>query len=220
MVGAVFIGTFLPLVLLMLLLRHSRPVFASFCWGMLAFLLVYVTSPTLYRILGIDDVIEFTAVFVGPPYEEFLKALPLVVAAVFAQRSLIPFFYILGMASGIGFSIEENLNFLIRFHQNDGDSMTLMILRSFSTCLMHGVATGLIGYSLTLAKRRKGLIVFLFPAIGWSIATFYHAFFNWLMLQQQMVIGLLIALIAFFALLFIMKQVEGKAPEVQGTIWQ
>lgn len=69
MVGAIFIGTFLPLVLLLLLLRHSRPVFSCFCWGMLAFLIVYLTSPTLYRILGIENVLSITAVYAGPPYE-------------------------------------------------------------------------------------------------------------------------------------------------------
>tara|TARA_R110002096_G_scaffold40688_10_gene110359 strand:+ start:596 stop:1258 length:663 start_codon:yes stop_codon:yes gene_type:complete len=220
MVGAIFIGTFLPLALLMLLLRHSRPVFASFCWGMVAFLIVYLSSPALYRVLGIPNEIDVTAIFVGPPFEELLKALPLVIAAIFSRRSMIPFYYILGMSSGIGFSIEENLNFLIEFHQNDGDSMVLMILRSFSTCLMHGVATGLVGYAMTLACRRDGFQKLVMPPLGWLIASCYHSLFNWLMIQGHLVIGMIIAFAFFFLFLFRMKTEESNAAETQGTVWE
>tara|TARA_R110000850_G_scaffold209705_9_gene335729 strand:+ start:1869 stop:2531 length:663 start_codon:yes stop_codon:yes gene_type:complete len=220
MVGAIFIGTFLPLALLMLLLRHSRPVFASFCWGMLAFLIVYLTSPALYTLLGVSRELSVTAVYVGPPYEEFLKVFPVVLAAIFSGRSIIPFYYILGMASGIGFSIEENLNFLVEFHRTDGESMALMVLRSFSTCLMHGVATGFIGYALTLSRRQSGKNKFLIPVAAWAASTVYHGLFNWLMISDHLVFGLLFALAFFFLFLYRMKVIEPTAAETRGTMWQ
>ncbi|NRB76464.1 MAG: PrsW family intramembrane metalloprotease [Verrucomicrobiales bacterium] len=220
MVGAIFIGTFLPLALLLLLLRHSRPVFSCFCWGMLAFLIVYLTSPTLYRILGIENVLSITAVYIGPPYEELLKAMPLLVAAIISRQSIIPFYYILGMSSGIGFAIEENLNFLAEFHSKPGESMALMTLRSFSTCLMHGVCTGFIGFTLTLARRDPTWKRNVFPIAGWLVATIYHGFFNWLMIHGFLAAGVILAMVVFLIFFGWMKSEESKAKETEGTIWQ
>ena len=144
MVGAIFIGTFLPLVLLLLLLRHSRPVVSCFCWGMLAFLLVRLLSPLLYQAFAVPDELSFQAVFVGPPLEELLKAIPVVVALAVSARSLIPFIYILGMASGIGFAVEENLNYLVAWNQDAGGSMSLMVLRSLKILSQWVLKTGIV----------------------------------------------------------------------------
>ena len=221
MVEAVFIGTSVPLVLLLLLLRHSRPVFTMFCWGMLSFLLVYLVSPPLYRVLGVGNDLSFDAVFVGPPLEELVKALPLFALPFLADRSFIPYFYIFGMASGIGFAIDENLIYLIQYHEDDAQSRTLMVVRSFSTCLMHGVATGFTGYLVTLATRRTSWIGRLgLPFLGWLIASIYHGTFNAIAMANQTAWAMGLALVIFGLFLYRMKSAEAWAPEIQGTPWQ
>lgn len=220
MVEAVFIGTFVPLVLLLALLRHSRPMMGSFCWGIAAFLIVHLISPPLYTWLGVPDRLEITAVFVGPVLEELLKPLPILIIGCFAVRSLVPYFYILGISAGIGFAVEENLIYLLRFIGDEDASRTLMILRSFSTCLMHGVATGFTGWTLTLARRRPSAFAGIFPLVGITLAIVLHASFNWLMLKQHMVIGILLAFVAFIAFLIAMKELETNAPETRGTVWE
>lgn len=220
MVEAVFIGTSVPLVLLLLLLRHSRPVFSMFCWGMVSFLAVYMVSPPLYDALGVGKDIRFDAVFVGPGLEEFLKALPLFFIPFLADRSFTPYFYIFGMASGIGFAIEENLIYLIQFHEDDAQSRTLMILRSFSTCLMHGVATGFIGFMVTQAKRNRGVASVALGFLGWLLASIYHGTFNALTIADHTAFAVCLAFGVFAFFIYRMKSIASWAPEIQGTNWQ
>lgn len=218
---AVFIGTFVPMILMLSLLRHSRAVIGSFCWGMAAFFLVYLLSPWLYRILGVTGGLEITAVFIGPPFEEILKPLPVFLMAAFAARSFVPFFYILGLACGIGFAVEENLVYLIRFDTGEAaDSRVLMVVRSFSTCLMHGVASGFVGYSLTLACRSQGFGRVFFPLLAILSAAIYHGGFNWLMLRELVVPAVLLAFVTFIAFLLTMKELEARARETKGTVWE
>ncbi|MDF1849768.1 MAG: PrsW family glutamic-type intramembrane protease [Verrucomicrobiales bacterium] len=220
MVEAVFIGTIIPLLFMWGLLRHSRPLFGCFCWGAVSFLVIYLVSPPLYRWLDLTNAYRFTAVVVGPVFEELLKPLPLYFLLVWGARSLTPFFYILGLACGMGFAIEENLVYLIRFSEGEEDSRMLMVLRSFSTCLMHGVATGWSGYALTLAKRRGGARGGAIAIGGLLLASLYHGAFNWTMWEGHLVAGMLVAFCFFIAFLCLMKKMEIRAPETEGTQWE
>lgn len=220
MVEAVFIGTIIPLLFMLGLLRHSRPLFGCFCWGAVSFLLIYLVSPILYGSLGWVDEFRRNAILIGPTLEEILKPLPLFLIAAFGVRSLTPFFYILGLACGMGFAIEENLVYLIRYFESEEQSRLLMIVRSLSTCLMHGVATGWTGYLLTLAKRRHGLARRVLPVVGIATAAAYHGVFNWLMLEGRTVAGLLLAFVLFVVFLYTMKERESRAPETRGTVWE
>ena len=219
---AVFIGTFVPLVLMLLLLRHSRPVISFFCWGMASFIIVSAVSPPLYAWLGLGKDLNIDAVFVGPPLEELVKGLPLLLLPWWLQRSFVPYYYIFGLASGIGFSVEENIIYLINFGLDESDSysITLMVLRSFSVCLMHGVATGTIGYMVTKAVRASQPMKILYPLWGWLLASLYHGAFNWSMLNWHAGIGTVVAIIIFGIFFYNMKETESWAPEIQGTNWQ
>ncbi|MEM6915041.1 MAG: PrsW family glutamic-type intramembrane protease [Verrucomicrobiota bacterium] len=221
MVEAIFIGTFVPMILMLGLLRHSRAVIGCFCWGMAAFFLVHLVSPPLYRFLGTSGNLDVEAVFVGPPLEELLKPLPVYLMAAFAPRSFVPFFYILGLACGIGFAVEENLTYLVQFDLGtEQEARGIMVIRSFSTCLMHGVATGFIGYALTVARRRRLFARLTLPVLSWIVASVYHGSFNWLMLNEFLVPAVLLAFLAFLAFLLTMKELEAKAPETRGTVWE
>ncbi|MEM9015817.1 MAG: PrsW family glutamic-type intramembrane protease [Verrucomicrobiota bacterium] len=220
MVEAVFIGTFVPMVLMLVLLRHSRPVIGCFCWGMAAFLLTHLLSPSLTTLLGTNE-FGISAVFIGPALEEFLKPIPILLLAFIAVRSLVPFFYILGLAAGIGFAVEENVIYLIRFGlELEEGSRVLMVLRSFSTCLMHGVATGLTGFFVTEACRQPKSWSWMLVVMAWLVALAYHGLFNWLMLEGHLAIGVLVAMAVFTAFLIAMKECEKRAPETRGTMWE
>ena len=220
MTKAVFIGTFVPLVLMLLLLRHSRPVVSFFCWGMLSFLIITLISPPLYGFLGLGDDLHINAVFFGPPLEELIKALPILLVPWLLQKSFVPYYYIFGLASGIGFAVEENILYLIRFHETEAQSTTLMVMRSFSVCLMHGVATGTTGYLVTKAVRAEKAMIVIYPLLGWLAASVYHAAFNWAMLNWHYGIATTVAILVFGVFLYRMKEAESWAPEIQGTNWQ
>lgn len=219
---AVFIGTFVPLVLLLLLLRHSRPVFSFFCWGLAAFMVIHTISPPIYVVLGLGNDLNVNAVFVGPPLEEMIKGLPLLALPWLLQRSFIPYYYIFGLVAGIGFAVEENIIYLINYGLDESDSYstTLMVLRSFSVCLMHGVATGTIGFAITKAVRARKHMIAVYPLTGWLIASLYHGAFNWSMLNLHPGIGTVTAIIIFGIFFYKMRETESWAPEIQGTTWQ
>jgi RsiW-degrading membrane proteinase PrsW (M82 family) len=110
-----------------------------------------------------------------PLVEEILKALAL---SSVSRRPEFTYFVdgaIYGFATGIGFSIFENFQYI---QQNPRLAILIAIVRSFSTCLMHGTATALVGTAIGRFRFRKrvgrGLALFA----GWTIAILLHALFN------------------------------------------
>lgn len=109
-----------------------------------------------------------------PISEEILKAIPVLYYAMFFsndERELIG----IGFATGVGFAILENASVLLL----GSSSVTIMwaLLRAFSTSLMHGMTTALLGFGMALIRKRKKLFVtgtFSFL----TLAIIYHAIFN------------------------------------------
>ena len=77
MIEAAFLGTIIPLLLLVVVLRHSRPMMLTFCWGMTAFVVAYLAGGIAAGALGVAAAGRSYAVFAAPPMEELLKSLPL-----------------------------------------------------------------------------------------------------------------------------------------------
>ena len=216
MVIAAFIATFFPLMLLALVLRHSRPVMLTFCWGMCAFLIIYFLIPRLEVLFGIQ--FPASGVYLGPPVEEILKAVPFLYWAFFAPRTLVPYFYILGMAAGIGFAVEENLRWLLALPESER-VIWIMVSRSFSTCLMHGTCTALVGLAVTAWLRRKGVAVVL-PFLALALASVLHGAFNYSVLSSMHLYYMGLPPIIFIGGLILIRKRQEGAPEVEGTSWQ
>lgn len=224
MIEAAFIGTFVPVLLLVFVLRHSRPVMLALCWGMCTFLIVRWLVPTLEPLVGLQGDVQRSAVIFGPPVEEILKALPLLIYFMFiAPKSFIPYIYIFGMAVGIGFGIEENLMHLL-LNEDPSWTRTLMILRSFSTCIMHGTMTAIVGIAVTHYRRNGGLAVMM-PFLAIGLASVLHSLFNYSVFAGSQVplyraLYLACPIILFFFGVMIVRKIERHAPETEGTEWE
>jgi RsiW-degrading membrane proteinase PrsW (M82 family) len=216
-IEAAFIGTLIPMLFLLVILRHSRPVISVFCWGMISFMLGYYLNNTLISILGITDFLTIS-LFVTPLVEEFLKMLPLFYFLFFAQDSFLPFIYIFGFSSGIGFAVEENLLYLISHHTQIVSSLLYMVVRSMSTCLMHGLCTALIGFIFTYI--RKNTIGYWFIPFGYILAVILHSSYNYLVNSVFTAIGILLAFILYLSFAIIMRYLAEQMPEAKNISWQ
>ena len=132
------------------------------------------------------------------------------------------------MASGIGFAIEENLLYLIERHTTILSSLVLMIVRSLSTCLMHGVLAGAIGFAFTIARRIwiskrtrfYSLAAVAFVLFGYIAAIGIHSAFNFVITSRWQPLAILIPGVVFVVGSALMKRIESSAPETKRTAWR
>jgi RsiW-degrading membrane proteinase PrsW (M82 family) len=158
--------------------RTFRLVMLCFAWGGiggvgLAYLFnTYVAVPLIEK-QGWDRVLLYVAF--APFAEEILKSL---VLFYISRRSEFTYFVdgaIYGFASGIGFSIAENFFYIFYF---PASGIALPLVRSFSVCLMHGTASGLVGAAVGRFRFQKRSGRGLAMLGGWGAAILLHAFFN------------------------------------------
>lgn len=209
MLEAVFAGTLIPLLFLLLILRHSRPIMSVFCWGLVAFMISYHVNGWAAGILGLAEDPRRVSVFVAPVVEEAFKMLPLLYFLFAAPKSFVPYIYIFGMAIGIGFSIEENLLFVLRSGEALESQRVYVILRSVSTCLMHGMTTAIIAYACTTVRRR-GYILLALVLISYGGAVFIHGLFNHLILSNMRTLAILLPGTVYIGGVLVLKWNEQK----------
>ncbi len=126
---------------------------------------------------------------VAPVIEEILKSAGVV---YFERRPEFTYFVdgaIFGFASGTAFAIVENLSYLQA--APPGQALGPSINRAFSTSLMHGSATALVGVSIGRFRFERGgaRAVALFG--GWAFAMLMHSAFNRLVNSGELTPGIL-----------------------------
>ena len=200
MVYVIFLCIALPLLLMLPILeRRSRRLVFFLLLGMTCALTAYEVNTILYALCGLDAV-RFTQT-VPPITEEILKALPVLIFALFFsddRKSILP----VAMSVGIGFSVLENTVILV---QNLA-AVTLgwAALRGLSASLMHGLCTMIVGAGLPYIKKQKKL--FWTGIFGlWSIAVTMHAMFNLLIQSQYSWLGACLPM-ALYVLLYLVRR--------------
>lgn len=203
MTYAVFLGMMIPLVFLILLLKgENRMMMLFFAWGMTAFILSLTVSGILITRLQISAF--HLSVTWAPVVEELFKALPLLYFLFRREKTEYPLVYF-AMAAGIGFSIQENYLYLMGFTSFGKSPAFYMVIRSITTCLMHGVATGMIGYGLTLIRKYEIMVAPLLFGL-FSVTIMLHALFNLYINSSIRLIGMLIPVLLYIAGLVVLYQ--------------
>ncbi len=203
MTYAVFLGMMIPLAFLILLLKsENRMMMLFFAWGMVAFVLSLAANTALCAALEIDTL--RLSVTWSPVVEELLKALPLLYFLFRKEKTELPLVYF-AMAAGIGFSIQENYLYLIGF-TSAGESIAFyVVMRSITTCLMHGVTTAMIGYGVTLIKKYEIMVAPLLFGL-FSVTIILHALFNLYINSSVRLIGMLMPVLLYGASLIVLNQ--------------
>lgn len=184
-----------------------RHVLLSFGWGLVAFGASYGVNALIYERfllhllkLSPSEGSLWLAVLMAPIVEEVLKSAVLIFLA--RQMSYFIDGMIYGFVGGTAFSILENVLYLAD-PKNTAPGVLAATLRVFSTCLMHGVASALVGGAIgrfrysrggyrllaKVSKRAESLLIVLRPilvggarllvlALGWVLAIGLHMGFN------------------------------------------
>lgn len=177
MLLAAGIGVAVPLIFLYLI--YTLDLYASgsfyviiscFLWGIGSFFVAYQLNTAA---LGWVSWATLT-IWVAPIIEELLKSLILV---YHVRRTYFTYFVdgaIYGFAAGTGFAILETLFYLMTY----GGGLGLSLMRSFSTSLMHGSTSALVGVTLGRVRFERGSTRLIGLPIGWGLAILLHVAFN------------------------------------------
>lgn len=166
-----------------------KGVLICFGWGIVAFWLALQINSYLGGVFG--SVLLVT--LIAPIVEEISKSLILV---YYVRRSDFTYFVdgaIYGFAAGTCFAVLENLFYLGRVEAGAG--LTVAMGRVFSTALMHGSATALVGISLGRLRFGQGPSRFISLLLGWAAAMALHITFNNVVNQESGTLTLLGAIV-------------------------
>lgn len=173
--------------LLFLILIYTLDLYASstfrlvllcFAWGGmggmgLAYMINNYVGMPLARALRPDYVLLYVAF--APVTEEILKSLPLFYISRQPEFTYFVDGAIYGFAAGIGFSIAENFLYLSWYPEIQ---IPLALVRAFSTCLMHGTATALIGAAVGRFRFQRFSNRALLLVGASIVAILVHVLFN------------------------------------------
>jgi len=177
MIETVYVGTLAPMLFLVLVLKDAnRRVVVFLLWGLTAALGAYYLNAYLRDLFSMTTDAESDRV--APIVEEVLKALPLYFY-LFSRKNDRSYEAVRnGLASGIGFSILENVAYLTVLAPTGlRSALGFIILRSVSACLLHGATTALTGYGVRQMRLYRVGSPLL--AIGiLALAVVAHGIFN------------------------------------------
>ncbi len=166
-----------------------KGVLICFGWGLVAFWLALQINSYVVQYVGFTLLVTFVA----PVIEEVCKSLILV---YYVRRSDFTYFVdgaIYGFAAGACFAVLENLLYLGR--AGAGEGVALAFGRAFSTALMHGSATALVGISLGRLRFGRGVSRIVSLPLGWAAAMTLHMTFNNVVNQEAGALTLLLAIV-------------------------
>ncbi len=134
-------------------------------------------------------------IIVAPIVEEFGKGLGL--ASVRRHMGELENGLIYGAALGLGFAATENFIYGISTLTEDGatQAFSLVVVRVFSSMLLHAGASGLLGFGYALHVGRGGAVFHVIPY--YLVAVLLHATFNYLVSSSGLA-GFFMAILMVF----------------------
>jgi RsiW-degrading membrane proteinase PrsW (M82 family) len=166
-----------------------KVVLMCFGWGAVAFFLAVEVNTAVAARAGYAQTVTLFA----PIVEEILKSLILIYAV---RRHDFTYFVdgaVYGFAAGACFAVLENAVFLQSAAAGAG--LALGFARAFSTALMHGSATALVGIALGRLRYGRGAGRFASLFLGWAAAMALHIIFNNVVYRTTGALTLVLAIV-------------------------
>jgi RsiW-degrading membrane proteinase PrsW (M82 family) len=192
-----FIAIAIPMLFIVFMLENksSRQIIMFFCWGIFAGILAF----NLNNLLGTTrEQADRMTVSIAPMIEEVCKGLPLLFIVMRKKLSYnnkqIVF---CGLASGIGFSVQESMYFFTISSREIIDVL-MLIVRVLTTSLMHGMVTAAFGIGLMLLHKQRSMLI---PVIFglFALCASVHSLFNLLMHTWMAWLSMLMPISMLFA---------------------
>lgn len=195
-------------------------VFANYLWGAIGAIVLALIGSILFTSfvsLFIKDELtlsRFGAVVIAPIIEEITKGLFLIITVTSRKFDNITDGIVYGGAIGLGFGMTENFLYFISFGTSVPNWISLVIVRSLFSAVMHCVATATLGAFFCFAKfKSTGVKIFL-GFTGLFIAMTIHAIWNLTLSFDNIAplgfLFLFISLIIFLAVFYISIRGERK----------
>lgn len=195
MLYILFICTAVPMALMLLLLdKKPRVTMLYMLIGQIVCLLAaqlnYLISDGIFTS---EYNVYIVTVTVTPIVEEILKAIPVIYFGFVISNKKENLLNI-AMALGIGFAILENLNILVGNAENV--SIAWALVRGFSSALLHGICTSLVGFGVSYVKTRKKLFYTGTFALL-TMAIIIHGLFNAFIQSSYSYVGIMLPILIY-----------------------
>ncbi len=183
------------LLSLFIMQKKSRLVVAFILTGTTVCLIAGEINTRIYLAIG-KDMLYFTTT-VSPVTEELLKALPILLFALFISDNRQKLAQS-AFAVGLGFAIMENM---IMITQNlYSVDIKWAIMRGFGASLMHSICTVAVGIGISFVRKRKKLF-YCGTLSLLMLAVTYHSIYNTLVMSPQKYFGVLLPICTYIPLL-------------------
>ena len=210
MLYIIFICTAVPISLMLSLLeKKSRTTLFYMLLGLIICLLAaqinFILRDSFYGTW--DPNVFAVTTTLTPIVEELLKAIPIIYFG-FVISDKRDDLLTVSMALGIGFAILENCYILVA--NLDQTSIIWAVTRGFSSALLHGICTSLVGFGVSYVKKRKKLFYTGTFALL-TVAIIIHGLFNAFIQSRYSYVGILLP-IAIYIPFVIIPFVKQKTP--------
>ena len=191
MLYIIFICTAVPISLMLSLLeKKSRTTLFYMLLGLIICLLAaqinFILRDSFYGTWE-PNVFAVTTTLT-PIVEELLKAIPIIYFGFVISDKRADLLTV-SMALGIGFAILENCYILVA--NLDQTSIIWAFTRGFSSALLHGICTSLVGFGVSYVKKRKKLFYTGTFALL-TVAIIVHGLFNAFIQSRYSYVGILL----------------------------
>jgi protease PrsW len=170
-------------------------VLRSYLWGAIGAIFLstlfsgFLSTGVSFFIPNKDILNKIDTLYIAPFVEETTKGLFLLILVTNKRFDNVTDGLVYGGAIGLGFGMTENLLYYLSFGKSFPELLSLIIVRTFFSGVMHCVTTGTLGAFLGYAKFNKTAHKILFPAAGLIVAMFIH--FSWnFSVSYQTTVGL------------------------------
>lgn len=185
-------------------------VLANYLWGALGAIIFAVIGSFILSTFAsffIDDEIhlgQLGAIVIAPIVEEITKGFFLLITIANRKFDNITDGMVYGGAIGLGFGMTENFLYFIAYGTTVPDWITIVIVRTLFSAVMHCVATATFGAFLGYAKFKGKSARIILPLTGILLAMLIHSAWNLsVSFQFTAPLGFLFMLITIFIFMLV-----------------
>lgn len=137
-----------------------------------------ITNLLSYIMSNEDTILRIQTIIIAPVVEETTKGFFLFMMIANKKFDNITDGIVYGGAIGLGFGMTENFFYFLFYSQSFNGWLTIVIIRTLFSGVMHCVSTGTLGAFLGYAKFKPKIIKMTFPVVGLAVAMFIHFLWN------------------------------------------
>lgn len=209
----VFICFALPFVLgIPIVRKQTRQVLLFAFIGMCCCLFISEINGLLNRV--IDQDIYYMTTNITPMTEELIKALPILIFALFISSERQELLTIAFM-TGLGFALMENSTILVETIVMKGSVDILWaLIRTLGAGLLHSLCTTAVGVGISFIRDQKKIFLCgSFALLSWAIV--YHSVYNSLIQSDYKYLGAALPMLTYLIVIAVLLIVYRKKLKIR-----